>query len=160
MTISTFTTVHVILSLIGILAGLIALYGMVHSNPMRTVTALFLAMTVATVVTGFFFPFTGVTPAFITGIATTIFLVPALAGLYLFHLQGDWRSLYVIGAVVSLYLNSFALVVQSFLKIPVFNALAPEGTEPPLLIAQGAVLIFFIAAGILAYRRFHPLQPV
>jgi hypothetical protein len=63
---------------------------------------------------------------------------------------------YVIGAVISLYLNVFVLVVQSFLKVPALHAFAPNGNEPPFAIAQGCVLLVFIVLGVLAAKRFRP----
>ena len=62
--------------------------------------------------------------------------------------------MYVVTAVVALYFNVFVLVVQSFLKVPALNALAPNGSEPPFAIAQGIVLVAFVALGTLAVRRF------
>ena len=60
----------------------------------------------------------------------------------------------VIGAVAALYLNSFVLVVQSFLKIPVLHAMAPTGSELSFVVAQGIVLIFYLVTGLLAVRSF------
>jgi hypothetical protein len=152
-----FTIVHVIISLIGILSGLVVLCGLFTANRMCGWTMLFLATTVATSVTGFFFPFHGVTPAILLGILSLIVLTPAIAGLYAFHLAGSWRWIYVVGSVVALYFNAFVLVVQAFLKVPALHALAPKGSEPPFAIAQGIVLVLFILAGIKAVRRFHPV---
>ena len=89
-------------------------------------------------------------------------MIPTFLGRYSFHYAGAWRRIYVIGAVVSLYLNCFVLVVQAFLKVPALHALAPQGNEPPFVLAQGLVLVLFVVAGILAVRRFHPApaQPV
>ena len=81
----------------------------------------------------------------------------AIAARYAFRLAGHWRWVFVVGAVVALYLNVFVLVVQSFLKIPALNALAPTGTEPPFAIAQGIVLALFVWAGIVAVRRYQRL---
>ena len=153
----TFTIVHVVISLIGILSGLVVLCGLFTSNRMCGWTMLFLATTVATSVTGFFFPFHGVTPGIILGILSLIVLTPAIAGFYAFHLAGSWRWIYVVGAVVALYFNVFVLIAQLFLKVPALHALAPTGTEPPFAIAQGIVLVFFILAGIKAVRRFRPV---
>jgi hypothetical protein len=153
----TFTLVHVVLSLIGILSGLVVLYGLLTANRMNGWTMLFLVTTVATSVTGFGFPFHGVTPAIILGILSLIVLLAAIVALYIFHLAGSWRWIYVVGSVVALYFNVFVLVVQLFLKIPALHALAPKGSEPPFAIAEGIVLLLFIVAGILSVRRFHPV---
>ena len=71
-------------------------------------------------------------------------------------LAGPWRWIYVVGAVVSLYLNCFVLVVQAFLKVPALHELAPEGNEPAFVLTQGLVLVLFVIAGFLAVRRFRP----
>ena len=113
----TYTLVHVILSLIGIVSGLIVLFGLLRSDPMNGWTLLFLVATVATSVTGFGFPFHGVTPAIILGILSLIVLALAIAARYTFHLAGAWRWIFVVSAVVALYFNCFVLVVQSFLHI-------------------------------------------
>ncbi len=154
----TFTLVHVALSLVGIFSGLIVLSGLLRANPMNGWTLLFLVTTVATSVTGFFFPFKGITPAIILGILSMIVLILAIAARYAFHLSGAWRWVYVVSAVIALYFNFFALVVQSFLHIPALHVLAPNGSEPPFAIAQGIVFALFLVAGILAVKRFHPVN--
>lgn len=156
LSVGAFTTLHVAISLIAILAGLVVLNGMIKGSRMPGLTACFLATTVATTLTGFLFPITALTPALITGIFSSVVLTVALAALYGFRLAGHWRPIYVISAVTSLYLNVFVLVVQSFLKLPALNALAPNGNEPPFVIAQGAVLIAFVALGYRAVKRFRP----
>ncbi len=152
----TFTLVHVALSLIGILSGLIVLCGLFTSNRMNGWTFLFVVTTVATSATGFGFPFHGFTPAIGVGILSLIVLTLAIAARYAFHLTGAWRWIYVLGSVVALYFNVFVLIAQAFLKIPALHALAPNGSEPPFAIAQGIVLVLFILAGILSVKRFHP----
>jgi hypothetical protein len=57
---------------------------------------------------------------------------------------------------MALYLNAFVGVVQAFLKLPFFNALAPTQTELPFILAQALTLVAFAALGFLAVRRFHP----
>jgi hypothetical protein len=156
MALSTFTTFHVILSLIGIAAGLIAVFGMLNAQRLGTWNALFLAFTVATSVTGFMFPFKGFDPADGVGVLSLVVLAIAIVALYVYHLVGAWRLVYVVSAVVALYLNVFVGVVQSFEKIPSLHPLAPTGSEPPFKIAQGIVLLIFIALGILAAKKFHP----
>jgi hypothetical protein len=152
----TFTLVHVVLSLIGIVAGLVVLFGLLRNNPLNSWTLWFLVTTVATTLTGFLFPFRGFTPAIGTGIVSSLALAATIPARYTFQLAGSWRWIYVVGAVVSLYLNCFVLVVQAFLKVPALHALAPQGTEPPFVLTQGLVLVLFVIAGFLAVRRFHP----
>ncbi|MGE0668587.1 MAG: hypothetical protein AB7O49_18690 [Sphingomonadales bacterium] len=157
LSIDAFTTLHVVISLVAIAAGLVVLYGMIKGRRMVMLTGVFLATTVATTVTGFMFPISVLTPALITGIVSSVLLLAALVALYGRKLAGFWRGTYVVTAVAALYLNVFVLVVQSFLKLPALNALAPNGNEPPFLVAQGAVLIAFLALGYLAFRRFRPV---
>jgi hypothetical protein len=153
---SLYTGIHVLISLVGILTGFVVLYGLVTSNRLPGWTAAFLAFTAATSLTGFGFPFNGITPAFLFGVVSMVVLAVAVTGLYGFHLNGLWRGLYAGAAVVALYLNVFVLVVQMFQKIPALHALAPQGTEPPFAIAQGVVLLAFIVFGFLSVRRFRP----
>ena len=119
-------------------------------------TALFLGTTVLTSVTGFFFRTEKLLPSQVVGGISLVLLAVAIAALYGFGLAGPWRTVYVITAVASLYLNVFVLVVQSFLKVPALHALAPKGNEPPFAIAQGIVLVLFVVVGFLAVRSFHP----
>lgn len=150
----TFGTIHVLLSFVGILAGFAVLGGLLRGEVGRSGwTHVFLWTTLATSLTGFLFPFNGMTPAIGTGIVATLVMVPTLLALYRFDLEGPWRKRYVIGAVVSLYLNTFVLVVQSFLKFPHLKQLAPNGNEPPFAVVQGLVLVFFAVAGWRAVKR-------
>ena len=156
LSLATFTTVHVLISLVGLVAGLIVLFGMVSDRQMPGWTALFLLTTVLTSVTGFFFPVTGILPSHVVGIISLCVLAFALVGIYAKHLAGSWRWIYVVSAVTALYLNSFVAVVQSFQKVSFLQPLAPTQAEPPFVIAQLAVMLFFAALGALALRRFHP----
>jgi hypothetical protein len=156
MSLATYTLIHVIISLIGIGSGLIVLFGMFGSKQFDGMTALFLATTALTSLTGFGFPFEHVTPGIILGVLSLIVLAIAIPARYSFHMAGKWRSIYVITAVIALYFNCFALVAQSFLKVPSLHALAPTGHEPPFAIAEGILLLLFIVAGILAVKKFHP----
>jgi hypothetical protein len=152
---SLLTFIHVVLSLIGIVTGFIVLYGLLKADRKEAMTHVFLWTTLATSLTGFML-FTGFTPAIVTGIVATLVLIPTIAARYVYRLAGPWLRVYVIGAVISLYLNTFVLVVQAFLKVPALNALAPTGSEPPFAIAQGFVLVLSIIAGFLSVRRFKP----
>lgn len=154
MSIATFTLFHVVLSLIGIAAGLVVMFGLLTGRRMDFWTAIFLAMTVATSVTGFFFPFHGLEPPHIVGIISLIVLVAAIVARYPLHLAGRWRSTYVISAAIALYLNVFVAIVQAFQKIPALRELAPKQTEPPFVIAQVSTIIVFVVVAILATRRF------
>nr|MEA2798291.1 hypothetical protein [Phenylobacterium sp.] len=156
MSVGAFTTLHVIISLIAILAGLVALVAMIANRRLNGVTALFLFTTVLTSVTGFFFHSKAIGPPHIVGVISLVVLAIALWALYGRKLVGVWRPVYVVTAVLALYLNCFVGVVQAFDKIPALHALAPKGTEPPFAAAQGATLLLFIVLGYLATRAYRP----
>ena len=126
MTLTAYTILHVILSVIGIATGLVVVGGLLAGSRLPLTTAIFLITTLATTLGGFLFPFNGFTPAIGVGIVSTIVLLITIAARYVYRLQGSWRWIYVGGAVLSLYLNSFVLVVQSFLKVPDLNIYAPD----------------------------------
>ncbi len=158
MSLSTFTAVHVIISLIAIVAGIIVLFGLLGSNRMPGLTALFLLTTILTSATGFLFPFEKLLPSHMVGILSLVLLAIACIAFYGMKLSGAWRWIYVVTAMTSLYLNVFVLVIQGFLKVPVLHALAPSvpPSEPPFAIVQGIVLLFFVIVIIGAVRRFRP----
>jgi hypothetical protein len=158
MSLSTFTMVHVIVSLIGIVSGLVVLFGLFGSNRMPGLTALFLLTTILTSATGFLFPFEKLLPSHMVGILSLVLLAIACIALYGMKLNGAWRWIYVVTAMVALYLNVFVLVIQSFLKIGPLHALAPSvpPSEPPFAIVQGIVFVFFVVTIIAAVRRFRP----
>jgi hypothetical protein len=158
LSLSTFTLVHVIISLAAIASGFIVLFGLLGSNKMSGMTALFLATTILTSATGFLFPFTQLLPSHMIGIISLVLLAIACIALYGMKLAGPWRPVYVVTAMTSLYLNVFVLVIQAFLKIPALHALAPSvpPAEPPFLVVEGLALGFFVIVIIGAVRRFRP----
>jgi hypothetical protein len=156
MSLGAFTQLHVILSLIGIASGTVVLFGMLGGKLLRTWTAVFLATTVLTTVTGFLFPFERLLPSHVVGIVSIVALAIALFALYVRGVAGHWRWIYVTTAVLSLYLNVFVGVVQAFLKQPFLKPLAPTQSEPPFVVAQGIVLLTFLLLGFLALRAFRP----
>jgi hypothetical protein len=150
------TFVHVVLSLVGIVSGIPVVAGLLSGSRQSRWTGTFLYTTLATSLTGFLFPFNGFTPALGVGVIAIVIMAITLYALYVRRLAGPWRWIYAEGAVVSLYLNTFVLVVQAFLKVAPLHAVAPTGPEPPFAITQGIVLVAFILIGFLALRRFHP----
>ena len=156
MSIGAFTLLHVVITLVAIGSGLIVVGGMFASDRLPVTTALFLLTTALTSLTGFLFPIHGLTPALSVGILACVILVVALFALYKEHLVGAWRWIFAITAVASLYLNVFVLVVQSFVKVAAFNALAPTQTEPPFALTQAVVLAIFILIAIIAAVKFRP----
>ncbi len=163
MSLETFTLVHVIITLVAIVTGLVVMFGMLGSHRLPGWTAIFLLLTVLTSVTGFLFPIHGFTPALGVGIISSVLLLIALVTLYGKHLEGASRWIYVTTAIASLYLNGFVLIVQSFEKVPFLNAHAPE-VGPPFsepanthfMIAQAVALVLFVVVGATAAFRFRP----
>ena len=153
------TVSHVIISLIGIASGFVVMYGLLTGKLQSFWTAVFLTTTVLTSATGFLFPFHGLKPPHILGIISLVVLAIAIAARYAFHLRGAWRWIYVVTAAAALYFNCFVAVVQAFEKDPALKALAPKQTEPPFVIAQVALLVFFITLGVFATTRFHVVIP-
>jgi hypothetical protein len=156
MSVGAFTLVHVIITLVAIGSGLIVVGGMFASHRLPVTTALFLFATGLTSLTGFLFPIHGFTPALGVGIVACVILAVALFALYKERLVGPWRWIYAITAAVSLYLNVFVLVVQSFVKVSALNALAPTQTEPPFAVTQAAVLAIFVLITLIAVIKFQP----
>jgi len=151
---TTLTIVHVLISLVGLGSGFIVLWGLMNTKRLERWTALFLVMTIATSVTGFFFPAHRVTPGHVIGVLSIIVLGVAVFARYQRQLAGNWRSAYVLSAVTAQYLNFFVLVVQLFLKVPALKALAPTQTEPVFAVVQLVTLAAFVVAGAFAAVRF------
>jgi hypothetical protein len=159
MSLSAFTTLHVIISLVAIVSGVVVMVGLLGSRRMPGMTAIFLLFTIVTSATGFLFPFTQLLPSHMIGILSLVLLAVACLALYVMKLSGLWRSIYVVTAMTSLYLNIFVLVVQAFLKVPALHALAPSvpPSEPPFAVIQGILLVFFVIVIVGALRRFRPM---
>lgn len=160
MTTATFTSLHVLISLIGIGSGFMVMFGLLARKPLNRWTALFLVTTVTTSLTGFLFPIKQLTPGLVIGAISLVVLAVAILARYMFRLSGAWRGIYVISAALALYFNTLVLVVQSFEKVPPLRALAPTQKEPPFLIAQLVVLAVFIGLTVGAAKRFRaePLE--
>ena len=154
MILRAYTFLHVVISLIGIVTGLVVVAGMLSANRMDGWTAWFLATTMATSVTGFFFPYHGFKPSYAVGILSVILLAVAYVARYQHHMEGSWRWIFVATAVASLYFNVFVLIVQSFQKVPALKAAAPTQKETPFKVAQLAALAAFLVLGALAVSRF------
>ena len=109
MSLAVFTQVHVAISLVGIASGFVVIFGMMASKRMPAVTALFLTTTILTSVTGFLFPFKGVTPGIVIGILSLVILAVAVIAWY-----RNWRGTWVIdgdrGAVLQLFCADRAVV--------------------------------------------------
>jgi hypothetical protein len=159
MSLSTFTMLHVVISLIAIVSGLVVMFGLLGSNQKPGMTAIFLLFTILTSATGFLFPFEKLLPSHMVGILSLVMLAIACIALYAMKLAGPWRWIYGVTAMVALYLNVFVLVIQAFLKVPALTALAPGNppSGPVFAVVQGIVLVFFVVVIIGAIRRFRPM---
>jgi hypothetical protein len=153
---SVYTTLHVIISLIAIATGLVVLFGLLAGKRLDGWAFTFLLFTILTSLTGFGFPFDKLLPSHIVGILSLVVLLLAVLGLYMFHLGGAWRWIYVVTAMVALWFNVFVLIAQGFMKVPALKALAPTQSEPPFLIAQLAAVAAIVVLTIMAVRKFHP----
>ena len=153
-----FVLVHVLITFVAIFSGFVVIFGLFSSSRGDLWPAVFLFFTVLTNVTGFAL-FAGFTPAFFTGIVSSLVAVITILARFTFRMAGAWRPIYAAGAVISLYLNVFVLITQSFLKVPSLHALAPHAPanpEPPFAIVQALVLLAFVIAGFFAVKRFRP----
>jgi hypothetical protein len=159
MTTDTFfslTNIHVTLSLVGIISGFVVAIGMILSRRLPGWTELFIGTTILTSVTGFFFPIHGITPGIIFGIISLVVLPIAIVARHAKRLAGPWRWIYVVTAMIALYLNVFVLIVQLFQKVPALKALDPTQSGMPFKLSQGLTLALFAFLTVLGMRKFHP----
>ncbi len=159
MILQIYTIIHTLISLVALFAGFVVLFGLLTGNRIDGWTKWFLISAVATTVTGFFFPFHGITPAIKLGIISSVVLVITIYARYAKHLTGAWRWIYVVGASLTLYFNVFVGIVQSFEKIPALKAMAPTQSEPPFKLTQLVVLALFVILTLVAVIRFRP-EPI
>jgi hypothetical protein len=153
---SLFLQIHVAISLIAIVAGLITMYGMLKKNMSHGWTALFVATLILTSVTGFPLAPFGFDPPRAIGTLSLVLLAIAVLALYIFNLSGPWRVVFIVTAVIALYFDAFVAVIQSFQKLSFLQPLAPTQSEPPFVVAQVVVLVLFIALGVQLLRKFRP----
>ena len=156
LSVHNFTLLHVGLSLVGILTGLIVLLRMVGQRPLGASNTIFLFSTILTGVSGFFFPTEAMTPGQIAGGVLLFALAAACASLWLGNLYGNWRIVYVVSAAIAVFLNLLIAIMQAFQKVPVLHALAPTGREP---VEIAALVLAFVVCAVLGYfaiKRFRP----
>jgi hypothetical protein len=154
MSTGAFTTLHVIISLIGILAGAVVVLAMCAGKRVPGSTVIFLAATVLTSATGFLFHSAHFGPPHIIGLISLVVLAIAIIALYVKHLAGEARWIYIATAILALYFNALVAVIQAFQKLPSLHALAPTQKEPPFLVAQGLLLVAFVVILVIALKRF------
>jgi hypothetical protein len=150
--------IHTLISLVGIVTGLVVLRDLWRNDRADRWTNWFLVTTILTSASGFILPAAKFMPSHAVGVLSLVILAIACYARYAKRMAGIWRTGYVLTAVAALYFNVFVLVVQLFLKVPALHELAPNQNEPPFGIAQAVVLVAFIAAGVFALRRFHPMD--
>lgn len=151
---SILTMVHVALSLFGIATGFVVIFQMIGGKTLGRLNAVFLATTILTSVTGFFFPITKITPGLVIGTISLVILAIAVFALYAKVLAGGWRSVYVVTAVMAQFFNVLVLIVQSFMKIGVLHAMAPTGDEMVVKVVQICALLLLIVLGVFANKNF------
>jgi len=156
LSLPTFTLIHVLLSVVGIGTGLVVMERLLRNRVLGLTNTIFLGATILTSATGFLFPGKPFGPPHLIGVISLAILAIAVVALYFGNLIGAWRWIYVVTAMIALYLNVFVAVVQAFQKVGRLRALAPTQSEPPFALAQGAALILFVLIGIVAIRRFRP----
>jgi hypothetical protein len=154
----SFTKVHVVISLVAIVSGFFVAFGLLTDKRLDALTAFFLLTTAATSVTGFFFPFHGFTPAIEVGIVSLVVLAIAIFARYGRNMNGPWRWIYIVTAMLALYLNVFVLIVQLYQKVPSLKALAPTQSEPPFQVTQIIAFALFVVLTIFAVIKFRNEQ--
>jgi hypothetical protein len=148
----TFTLIHVVLSIVGILAGLVSVGGLMTGVRLNGWIGTYLVTTFLTNATGFFFPFARIMPSHILGALSLVILPLAMAALYWKHLAGAWRTVFVVCSVTALYFNVFVLMVQLFAKVPLLIAVAPTQKSPAFGATQLLILVVFVILGRAAVK--------
>jgi hypothetical protein len=143
----TFTLIHVALSLLAMVAGLVVTGGLLAGRRLDGWTGIYLATTALTNITGFQFPFTTLLASHAVGIVSLVILPVVLWARYGKQLAGAWRRVFVVGAMLLLYLNVFVLIAQLFRRVPALIASAPTQSEPPFVVTQVGTLVLFLWLG-------------
>ncbi len=159
LTVTTYTLLHTVLSLVGIVAGLVVAGALATGTRLDRWAAVFLVTTVLANASGFGFPFVKLLPSHIVGAVSLVVLAAVIVADYIKYLAGAWRSTYAVGVVLATYLNVFVLVAQLFKRIPVLFVAAPTQSEPPFALTQALVLALFVWLGVVAVKGFRP-RPV
>src|SRR5919109_659375 len=94
MPLETFTLLHVVISLVGIAAGFVVLFGLLNAKRFDRWTAIFLVSTILTSATGYLFPVHKLLPAHIVGAISLAVVAVAVLARYRFALSGAWRAVY------------------------------------------------------------------
>lgn len=156
MILQLYTIAHVLISLVGIFTGFVVLFGLLAGKRLNGWTKWFLITAVLTSVTGFGFPVHHFMPSHGVGIISLLVLAVAIYARCRRELACAWRWIYVVGAMIALYLNVFVGIVQAFEKVPALKAMAPTQTEPPFKLTQLVALVLFALLTVFAAIRFRP----
>ncbi len=151
---TTYTLLHTVLSVIGIFTGLVVAGALSGGKLLGRWALVFLVTTTLTSITGYGFPFVTLLPGHIVGAISLVVLALVFVAQYVTHFAGGWRRFYAAGVVAATYLNTFILVVQLFRRLPALLAAAPTQSEPPFAITQVLVLALFVWLGIAADKGF------
>jgi hypothetical protein len=146
--------IHVALSLLAMVAGLVVTGGLLAGRRLDGWTGIYLATTALTNITGFQFPFTTLLASHAVGIVSLVILPVVLWARYGKQLAGAWRRVFVVGAVLLLYLNVFVLIAQLFRRVPALIASAPTQSEPPFVVTQVGTLVLFLWLGRAALKGY------
>ena len=154
LSLTTYTLLHTVLSLVGIVAGLVVAGALASGTRLDRWAAVFLVTTVLANASGFGFPFVKLLPSHIVGAVSLMVLAAVIVADYVKRLAGAWRTTYAVGVVLATYLNVFVLVAQLFKRIPVLFVAAPTQSEPPFALTQALVLVLFGWLGVAAVKGF------
>lgn len=147
-----FTMFHVLITLIQLVSGIGLVYVFIQGRSSDRLAAIFLISTAADLVTGFLFPFHGVTPAIVIGLLNVVILIPTVVAWYRLARARFWKPILVFGSLALLYFDCLVFIVQSFQKVPGLHQLAPVGNEPAVLVSQTLLFIVTIVVGYLCFR--------
>lgn len=150
----TFTLIHVVVSIVGIVAGLVVVGGLMAGVRFDAWTGVYFVATVLTNITGFGFPFASLLPSHIVGGVSLVVLAVGIAARYWKQLKGAWRSIFIVTTVFALYLNVFVLFAQLFQKVPAMIALAPTQTAPAFVVTHLIIIALFVVLGRAAVKGF------
>lgn len=151
---ATFTLAYGLLSLLGIGAGFAVVFGLLTARRLPFWTALFFAAATLACLTGFLFPFHGMTLNLEMEIPALAVLMVAAVGRYRCDLAGSWRPTYVVGVMTALYFSVFVLVEQCFERLLPPTTRAPQRPGLPLQLTQLAVFAVFAVTTHFALKRF------
>lgn len=153
-----FTATHTLLSVAALLSGVPVVVALLHGSRSSRWFRIFWMTATATSLTGFFFPFHGMTPAIGVGIVALIILAIVLMAAPKVQQSRAGAFIYASGLVASEYLLVFVAIAQAFGKIAVLHAAAPTLKEPPFVAIQFIALAIFVLLGILSSRKLKVLM--